>query len=121
MSSRTENDDPWLRLPLRTAECGPRRMLPDSSGIRSVGMTPRLKPDGRRNPDQDRQPPLTGPARERDGWQILSYLLGGMILYGGIGWLIGHWTGITILFPLGMILGIGLSKWKLPMLNSGRK
>lgn len=49
------------------------------------------------------------PARESDGWQILSYMLGGMILYGGIGWLISHWTGIAVLFPLGMILGVGLS------------
>jgi ATP synthase protein I len=53
------------------------------------------------------QPPR--PTREADGWQILSYMLGGMILYGGIGWLVSHWTGIAILFPLGMILGIGLS------------
>jgi ATP synthase protein I len=56
--------------------------------------------------DQHPEPPQP---READGWQILSYMLGGMILYGGIGWLIGHWTGISILFPLGMILGIGLS------------
>ena len=46
---------------------------------------------------------------QSDGWQILSYMLGGMILYGGIGWLISHFTGIAILFPIGMILGIGLS------------
>jgi ATP synthase protein I len=73
-------------------------------------MTQRTKPDRTREPGQQGQvPPLAGPPRERDGWQILSYLLGGMILYGGIGWLVGHWTGITILFPLGMILGIGLS------------
>jgi len=49
------------------------------------------------------------PVSESDGWRILSYMLGGMILYGGIGWLISHWTGIAILFPLGMILGVGLS------------
>ena len=36
-------------------------------------------------------------------------MLGGMLLYGGIGWLVSHWTGISIIFPLGMILGIGLS------------
>jgi ATP synthase protein I len=47
--------------------------------------------------------------READGWQILSYMLSGMILYGGIGWLAGHFTGISVLFPIGMILGIGLS------------
>jgi ATP synthase protein I len=73
-------------------------------------MTPRLKQDGSRDQNQDPQEPrMTAPVQERDGWRILSYMLGGMILYGGIGWLIGHWTGITILFPLGMILGIGLS------------
>lgn len=55
-------------------------------------------------PDQESRPP-----RESDGWRILSYMLGGMILYGGIGWLVGHLTGISVLFPLGMILGIGLS------------
>jgi ATP synthase protein I len=55
------------------------------------------------------QPEPPRPARESDGWQILSYMLGGMILYGGIGWLVSHFTGIAILFPLGMILGIGLS------------
>ncbi len=47
--------------------------------------------------------------QESDGWRILSYMFGGMILYGGIGWLVGRWTGITVLFPIGMILGIGLS------------
>jgi F0F1-type ATP synthase assembly protein I len=47
--------------------------------------------------------------RDSDGWRVFSYMIGGMVLYGGIGWLIGHWTGISILFPLGMILGIVLS------------
>jgi ATP synthase protein I len=85
-------------------------MLPASGSVRQAGMTARLKPDGSREENQDPQvPQMTAPAQERDGWRILSYLLGGMILYGGIGWLVGRWTGISILFPLGMILGIGLS------------
>jgi hypothetical protein len=62
---------------------------------------------GRQEQQIEQEPPR--PAREADGWQILSYMLGGMILYGGIGWLVSHWTGISILFPLGMILGVGLS------------
>ena len=57
---------------------------------------PRRRPDG------------SAPARESDGYRILSYMIGGMILYGGIGWLIGHWTGLTFLFPVGMLLGLGL-------------
>jgi ATP synthase protein I len=43
------------------------------------------------------------------GWTILSYMIGGMILYGGIGWLVGRWTGIAALFPVGMLFGLGLS------------
>jgi ATP synthase protein I len=73
-------------------------------------MTARVKPGARRDPGQEGESPSVTPvAQERDGWRILSYMLGGMILYGGIGWLVGHWTGITVLFPIGMILGIGLS------------
>jgi ATP synthase protein I len=56
--------------------------------------------------EQEQQP---GSPREADGWQILSYMLGGMIFYGGIGWVAAHYTGISVLFPIGMILGIGLS------------
>lgn len=43
------------------------------------------------------------------GWRILSYMMGGMILYGGVGWLVGRWTGIAALFPVGMLFGLGLS------------
>jgi ATP synthase protein I len=43
------------------------------------------------------------------GWTIVSYLIGGMIVYGGIGWLIGHWTGIPVLFPVGMLAGLALA------------
>jgi len=55
-------------------------------------------------PRQEPRPP-----QERDGWRYLSYLIGGMLLYGGIGWLIGRWTGISALFPIGMLLGLGLA------------
>ena len=36
-------------------------------------------------------------------------MIAGMALYGGIGWLIDHWTGISILFPLGMLFGVVVS------------
>jgi len=75
-------------------------MLPAADCAGPAGMT--MKGNG--EPGQQSRPP-----RESDGWQILSYMLGGMILYGGIGWVAGHFTGISVLFPLGMILGIGLS------------
>ena len=53
--------------------------------------------------------PDPGNPREGTGWSVMSYLVGGMALYGGIGWLIGRWTHISVLFPVGMLLGIGLA------------
>jgi ATP synthase protein I len=56
-----------------------------------------------------------GPTQEQpssdpgDGWRVFSSMIAGMVFYGGLGWLIGHFTGISLLFPLGLILGIVLS------------
>jgi F0F1-type ATP synthase assembly protein I len=52
----------------------------------------------------------------RDGsqnasWAIFSYLLAGMLVYGGIGWLISRWTHHPLIFPIGMLAGLGLSTW----------
>jgi len=73
-------------------------MLRAASNFGPGGMT------GRGGSMQEPRPP-----QERDGWRYLSYLIGGMILYGGIGWLVGKWTGIAVLFPIGMLLGLGLA------------
>ena len=43
------------------------------------------------------------------GWMVFSYLLAGMAAYGIIGWLIGRAVHIQLLFPLGMLLGLGIS------------
>jgi hypothetical protein len=53
------------------------------------------------------QPP--GPPRASAGWAVTSYLIGGMAFYGGVGWLIGRWTGIAAFFPVGMLLGLALA------------
>lgn len=58
-------------------------------------------PHGRNNPP--------GTPKASAGWAVSSYLIGGMIFYGGVGWLIGRWTGITALFPVGLLLGLGLA------------
>jgi hypothetical protein len=31
------------------------------------------------------------------------------VLYGGIGWLVGRWTRLPVLFPVGMIVGLALA------------
>jgi len=59
---------------------------------------------GRGRPAPEQPPP-----RADEGWRVFSSMIAGMVFYGGLGWLVGHFTGISILFPLGMILGIVLS------------
>jgi F0F1-type ATP synthase assembly protein I len=43
------------------------------------------------------------------GYTVFSYLLAGMAAYGGIGWLIGRAVHVALLFPLGMLLGLGIA------------
>jgi F0F1-type ATP synthase assembly protein I len=43
------------------------------------------------------------------GWTVFSYLISGMAAYGGIGWVIGHFTHIELLFPIGMLVGLAIS------------
>jgi F0F1-type ATP synthase assembly protein I len=93
---------------------GSRRGRPNNPDRQAKPYQPAspYQPPTSATPDQSQsqdQPQQEHKAREADGWQILSYMLGGMLLYGGIGWLVSRWTGIEVLFPVGMILGIGLS------------
>ncbi len=73
----------------------------EPGGSQPGGTPPGGKQPGGRDPSQPR------PASE--GWAILSYMIGGMALYGLIGWLIGDWTGLPWLFPVGMLLGLASS------------
>jgi ATP synthase protein I len=43
------------------------------------------------------------------GYSIFSTLIAGMIAYGGIGWLIGRAVHISMLFPIGMLVGLVIS------------
>jgi ATP synthase protein I len=43
------------------------------------------------------------------GWTVFSYLISGMIAYGGIGWLIGRAVHVSLLFPIGMLVGLGIA------------
>jgi len=43
------------------------------------------------------------------GWTVTSYLLAGMAAYGGIGALIGRAVHVPLLFPVGMLVGLGIS------------
>jgi ATP synthase protein I len=43
------------------------------------------------------------------GGTIFSYMISGLLAYGGIGWVIGHFTHISLLFPIGMLIGLAIS------------
>ena len=43
------------------------------------------------------------------GWTVFGYLLSGMAAYGLIGWLIGRALHVSLLFPIGMLIGLGIS------------
>ena len=55
------------------------------------------------------QPDRSGQRPDAAGWTYFSYLVGGMLLYGGIGWLIGRAVHVPLLFPVGMLVGLGIS------------
>ena len=59
----------------------------------------------------DRQRALAqGRAQGLDtGWNVTSYLIGGMIAYGFIGWLIGRGLHAGWPLPVGMLVGLAIS------------
>ncbi len=36
---------------------------------------------------------------------VLSYLIAGLVIYGGVGWLLDRWLHTTFWLPLGIIVG----------------
>jgi ATP synthase protein I len=70
---------------------------------RSGVTRPARDPDAR---DPDAQARALG---LNTGWNVFSYLIAGMVAYGLIGWLIGRAVHVAILFPLGMLVGLGIS------------
>ncbi len=44
------------------------------------------------------------------GWVVVSYLVTGMLIYGGLGWLIGHWVGsVSVAMLIGLLVGVALA------------
>jgi ATP synthase protein I len=41
------------------------------------------------------------------GWAAVAYLLGGMAVWGGVGWLVDRWLGLDgIATAIGCVLGV---------------
>ena len=45
---------------------------------------------------------------QQDAFTALSYILAGLLLYGGLGWLGDHFLHTRFLLPIGLLLGAGL-------------
>ncbi|MDQ2847045.1 MAG: hypothetical protein M3Y77_11980 [Actinomycetota bacterium] len=43
-----------------------------------------------------------------EGWAVVSTLLGGFAVWGGIGWLLDRWWGTHFAVPVGLIVGMAL-------------
>ena len=70
------------------------------------------QPDGddgvtRVPPGEATEPPM----REVDAYAVISYLLAGVILYGGIGWLLDWWLGTRGFVAVGIVLGAAAGVW----------
>lgn len=50
-----------------------------------------------------------GPVGEAAAWTVLSYLITGPLLYGGLGWLLDLWLGTRWIVAVGIVGGMALS------------
>jgi len=79
------------------------------------------RPGGRRSVASRRQQPwasrwnggkpdtaATGPGV---GSEAFSYIAAGLVAYGGIGWVVAHFTHIELFLPIGMLVGVAISLW----------
>lgn len=57
-------------------------------------------------PNDERDEPSEPPSA--DPWQAFSYLVAGVLMYGGLGWLADRWLGTSYLVAVGILLGAGL-------------
>lgn len=56
---------------------------------------------------QQSPPPATPDEPKGDPWHAFSYLVSGVLLYGGLGWLADRWLGTSFLVAVGILVGAG--------------
>ncbi|MBX6166336.1 hypothetical protein [Thermobispora bispora] len=59
--------------------------------------------------EQERRPETHGRDFADVMWSVPSYLLSGILVWGGIGWLLSRWTGLQVLTPIGVVVGVVLA------------
>jgi len=48
------------------------------------------------------------PTGADEGWAVLTTLIGGFVVWGGVGWALDRWWGVHFLTPVGLIIGMAL-------------
>lgn len=73
-------------------------------------------------PNQGKKPPIPpqGIQGEGQAWSIVSYILSGLLFWGGVGWLIDRWLGTTFFLLIGLLVGASASLY-LVWLRYGRQ
>lgn len=61
----------------------------------------------------------TGGPPGGDAWSIVSYLLAGLLVWGGAGWLLDRWLGTRFLVLVGLLVGAAAATY-LVYLRYGR-
>lgn len=75
----------------------------------SKGFSARLHVDMGTKSSSDESPEPQRGGHTDDGMVVLSYILAGLIFYGGLGWLGDHFLETAWLLPTGLILGVASS------------
>jgi ATP synthase protein I len=44
---------------------------------------------------------------EADAYAALALIISGVLVWGGVGWLVSEWLGSTVFVMLGLVLGMG--------------
>lgn len=56
------------------------------------------------------------PSRGADqGWAVLSTMISGMVVFGGIGWLLDSWLDSRYWTPIGLVFGMSLGIYAIVM------
>jgi ATP synthase protein I len=60
--------------------------------------------------DTSRDGPVAEPHLGAEtAWTVLSYLITGPLIFGGLGWLLDRWAGTDWIVAVGLVIGMGLS------------
>jgi len=59
--------------------------------------------------------PSPGSKGVDQGWAVLSTLISGFAVFGGIGWLLDQWWGTRLMTPLGLLVGMSLGIYAVVM------